>query len=175
MEKEEKKKLPMISVQTLPNGYSLAFDGMSAKGGFMYFSPEKLLEGFMVHIGLEMTDQLNTETIQDFLVTAINWRDNKACVKEIERLTAALKTVSGRRAVLARQMIAERNRYNDLLDELKSLRKTLKSHPDGSLVKSVDKVIKGYKTMPVLTLKSLGVSEDEIAENDEEEKEEDND
>ena len=90
--------MKFIDVDTLPNGYSLKFDGMKQQGGYMYFTPEQLLEGFMAHIGLEMTDQLNMETIRDFLVTAIKWKDNKACVKEIERLKNALRLMTGRRA-----------------------------------------------------------------------------
>ena len=59
----------MIRVETLPNGYCLKFDGMKNPTGYMYFTPEALLEGFMLHIGLGITEQLNTETMQDFLVT----------------------------------------------------------------------------------------------------------
>jgi hypothetical protein len=41
-----KKKLKRIEVRTLPNGYSLDFDGAHANG-FMYYSADKLLEGYM--------------------------------------------------------------------------------------------------------------------------------
>ena len=54
----KKKDIKHIYVSTLQNGYSLSFDGMSEKGGYMYFSIEDLLKGFMMHIGLNMTDQL---------------------------------------------------------------------------------------------------------------------
>ena len=65
METKEKTTLPMIKVTPLPNGYSLEFDGMKQKTGYMYFSPDKLLEGFMLHIGIGITDDLDTETMQD--------------------------------------------------------------------------------------------------------------
>ena len=168
-----KEKIKMIQVETLPNGYGLKFDGMTAKNGYMYFTAEKLLEGFMAHIGLGMTDQLNTETIQDFLVTAINWRDNKACVKEIERLTNALRLMTGRRASLARLMIQERNKYNTLLDDVKSFRSELKDHPDQSLLKKFDKMMKDYKSMPKLSLEGLGVKDDDFIKEETEETDDD--
>ena len=65
-----KKKLPQITVSTVANGYVLTFD--KGKHDFMYFSPEKLLEGFMVHIGLKMTDQLTEENIRNFVDASIN-------------------------------------------------------------------------------------------------------
>lgn len=163
--------LPNIEVRKLPNGYSLKFEGMKQAGGYMYMTKEKLLKGFMAHIGLEMTDQLNMDTIDDFLVTAINWRDNKACVKEIQSLTAALKIVKGRRASLANRIIAERNRYIEFLEEMRSFRSTLKNHPDKRLLKDFDKILKNYKDQPRLTLKSLGVNSEDVIEDitDEEE------
>lgn len=158
----------MIKVETLPNGYSLEFDGMSKKGGYMYFTPEKLLKGFMLHIGLEMTDQLNTETMDDFIVAAINWKDNKECVKEIERLTRELRLMTGKRASLARQMILERNRHIALYDAIGSLLKETKENPEKDLRKSLEKMMKEKKSMFPLTLKSLGVGENDDIEDDEE-------
>lgn len=166
------KKVKLIDVETLPNGYSLKFDGMTQKGGYMYFTPEQLLEGFMAHIGLEMTDQLNMETIQDFLVTACNWKDNKDCVKEIERLKNALRLMTGRRASLARQMIQERNRYNGIIDDVGSMIAELKDYPDKDIKKRLENVLKGKKRMPQLSLKGLGVNDDDFIE---EETDEDDD
>ena len=160
------KKVKLIDVETLPNGYSLKFDGMTKKGGYMYFTPEKLLEGFMLHIGLEMTDQLNTETMQDFIVAACNWKDNKDCVKEIERLKNALRLMTGRRASLARQMIQERNRYNGIIDDVGSMIAELKDYPDKDIKKRLEKVLKGKKRMPQLTLQSLGVNPDEAVDDE---------
>ena len=158
------KKVKLIDVETLPNGYSLKFDGMKQQGGYMYFTPEQLLEGFMAHIGLEMTDQLNMETIQDFLVTAMNWKDNKECVKEIERLKNALRLMTGRRASLARQMIQERNRYNGIIDDVGSMIAELKDYPDKDIKKRLEKVLKGKKRMPQLSLQGLGVNDDDFIE-----------
>ena len=166
------KKVKLIDVETLPNGYSLKFDGMKQQGGYMYFTPEQLLEGFMAHIGLEMTDQLNMETIQDFLVTAINWRDNKACVKEIERLKNALRLMTGRRASLARTMIQERNRYIALMDDVGSAIAELKDYPDKDIKARLEKIMKGKKKQMPLSLKGLGVNDDDFIEEETDEEDE---
>ena len=163
-----KREITMIKVDTLPNGYSLKFDGMSKKGGYMYFSPEKLLKGFMLHIGLEMTDQLNTETMDDFIVAAINWKDNKECVKEIERLTRELRLMTGKRASLARRLILERNRHIALYDAIGSLLKETKENHEKDVRKSLEKMMKEKKSMFPLTLQNLGVGENDDIEDDEE-------
>ena len=139
----------------------------------MYFTPEQLLDGFMAHIGLEMTDQLNMETIQDFLVTAMNWKDNKECVKEIERLKNALRLMTGRRASLARQMIQERNRYNGIIDDVGSMITELKDYPDKDIKKRLEKVLKGKKRMPQLSLQGLGVNDDDFIEEETDEEDDD--
>ena len=165
------KKVKMVKVETLPNGYSLKFDGMHFKGGYMYYTLEKLLEGFMLHIGLEITEQLNTETMQDFIVTAMNWKDNKACVKEIERLNAALKAMTGKRSALVNRLIAERNRYNALLDDLKCFQRILRDHPDRNLAKEFRKLTNGHQTQPRLTLETFGVDSEDLTEDETEEDE----
>ena len=72
-----KKKIKKITVQTLENGYALLFDGMKSQVGYMYFSPEQLLKGFMCHIGLQMTDELSMENIDDFLAAVIQWKNTR--------------------------------------------------------------------------------------------------
>ena len=159
----------MIKVETLPNGYSLKFDGMTQKYGYMYFTPEKLLEGFMLHIGLEMTDMLDTDTMQDFIVTAMNWRDNKKCVKEIEKLTLELRKMTGRRASLARQLILERNRYIAIMEDVSSAIVEFKDYQDKNIKKRLEKILSGKKKQMPLTLQGLGVKDDDFIEEDTEE------
>lgn len=166
------KRIKLINVETLPNGYSLKFDGMSQNGGYLYFTPEKLLEGFMLHIGLEITDQLNTETMQDFIVTAMNWRDNKKCVKEIGRLTLDLQKMTGRRASLARQLILERNRYIAIIEDVSSAIVELKDHPDKNIKKRLEKILSGKKKPMPLTLRGLGVKDEDFIEEETDEDDE---
>lgn len=115
----DKVKHPRIEVKTLPNGYSLEFDGMKKQNGFMYFNQEQLLEGFMIHIGLEMTDELNTDLIKDFLIAACNWNENKKCIKEIERLSTELRAQKRKNQKLTKD-----------IKKLKSLSKPAKKETD---------------------------------------------
>ena len=122
------KPLPMIHVETLPNGYALRFDGMK-NDGYMYFTPQKLLEGFMLHIGLHMTEELDIETMQDFIVAATQWNDNKKCIGEIERLNAELKSLAYNRMIIANKLIMERKRLltlRDAIDKMATKYKGLK-------------------------------------------------
>ena len=160
------KKVKLIEVETLPNGYSLKFDGMIKKDGYMYFTPEQLLEGFMAHIGLEMTDQLNMETIQDFLATAINWRDNKACVKEIEHLNGVIRQLSIKRSAIARTLIQEREKYIILMDDVSSAISELKDYPDKNIKARLEKILKGKKKQQHLSMQGLGVKNDVFNEDD---------
>lgn len=114
-----KKKLMNIEVRTLPNGYSLKFDGMRQSEGYMYFSKEKLLEGFMLHIGLEITEELSVENMQDFLVATMNWKENKKCVREIERLNTSMNLLKGKRNSMARKVMTERGKLVTLVSNIK--------------------------------------------------------
>lgn len=170
----KKKELKNITVQTLPNGYSLTFDGMKQSQGYMYFNEEKLLEGFMLHIGLHMTDQLSTETMQDFIVAAMNWNDNEKCVKEIEKLNLNLRLMTQKRNGMAKRLTDERDQFIKLRNAIEEFGKAkLKDHPDRRLIADLDKLLKEFKQRPKLTLNSLGIkSEDIIAEDQPEEQEE---
>ena len=99
---KKKTKLPNVSVTTLPNGYALTFDGMRQPKGYMYFTLEDLLKGFMIHIGCGKTDQLDMSDIDDFLDAVLaylvkvnlvaRWTllDAKGGQKMLDRLMAEL-------------------------------------------------------------------------------------
>jgi len=168
----KKKELKNITVQTLPNGYSLTFDGMKQSQGYMYFNEEKLLEGFMLHIGLHMTDQLSTETMQDFIVAAMNWNDNEKCVKEIEKLNMNLRLMTQKRNGMAKRLTDERDNFNKLrlaIEEFGTAK--LKDHPDRRLIADLDKLLKDFKQRPKLTLDSLGVKSEDIIQDEQPEEE----
>ena len=93
-----KNKLRKITIQTLPNGYSLDVEGLHP-GGFMYFNEIELLAGFITHVGLheenpmESTKMLRImfQTIigQEYVEAADNMMQtvaelNKRC-QEIEK------------------------------------------------------------------------------------------
>ena len=164
-----KKHLKKITVLTVPNGYSLTYEGMKPTNGHMYFTPEQLLEGFMLHIGLEMTEQLDIDTMQDFIVAACNWKDNAKCVKEIERLNTQLNGLRLRRNGLATKLIAERNRFITVIEAISKMAKKYKDMED--LRDQLNGIIKNYTRTQPYTLKSLGITSPDVVATEEPEEE----
>lgn len=164
----KKKPLPMITVEKVPNGYVLKFDGMKKREGFLYFSPEKLLEGFMCHIGLKMTDELDTDMMQDFIVGAINYSTNEKCIKEIERLNAEIKAVTRSRNGMGRRLIEERTRLLKVIDIVEELELYVKKENRTEY----NNLRKRLPRVKPLTLEELGITIDDIEDNDEVDKEE---
>ena len=149
------KKLKRITIEMLNNGYCLKFDGMKEPGGYMYFSPEKLLEGFMVHIGLEELDALDTTTMQDFIVSAASWKEKKECMAEIERLNRQNKQIQRQRNKIAQQLVNERRTLLDYASGIEELKKVL------------NKIALPVQSRKPLTLESLGIKSDSIIDDDE--------
>ena len=166
-----KKKLPQIEIRTLQNGYSLAIEGHKQK--YMYFSPDKLLEGFMVHVGLKMTEQLNPDTIKSFIDSALEWNNLKASHKELNKAKRETERVNRLYRSVAKRMVDERNRvlrlcrlakdcvtgHHSLTDALAALH--ARAHLDGQLKR--------------LTLGDFGITSDAILsddDNDDDEEEE---
>lgn len=164
----KKKPLPLITVDNVPNGYVLKFDGMKKREGFLYFSPEKLLEGFMCHIGLKMTDELDTDMMQDFIVGAINYSTNEKCIKEIERLNAEIKAVTRSRNGMGRRLIEERTRLLKVIDIVEELELYVKKENRTEY----NNLRKRLPRVKPLTLEELGITIDDTEDNDEVDEEE---
>ena len=161
--KTMKHHLNKIEVKTLPNGYILEYEGMKPSSGHMYFSADDLLKGFMIHIGLHVTEQLNMETVDDFLEAVINWKDNKKCIAETEKLQAKVAAANNSRSMLASRLMNEREKFlkivkavNELADDFRSL-KDIRS--------KLLAITKNYVAVKPFTLKSLGFSSNSIIEN----------
>ena len=103
-----KKKLPKIEVRTTPNGYSMAIEGH--KQEYQYFSPEKLMEGVMVHIGLHMTEQLSPGTIKSFIDSALEWNNLKASHKELQKAKREIESITKMYRNTVKRLIDERHR-----------------------------------------------------------------
>ncbi len=100
-----KNKLRKITLQTLPNGYSLNVEGLHP-GGFLYYNEMELLAGFITHVGLheanpmEGTKMLRImfQTIigQEYVEAADNMMQTVAelnkCCPEIEKKLHELQT-----------------------------------------------------------------------------------
>ena len=164
----KKKPLPLITVEKVPNGYVLKFDGMKKREGFLYFSPEKLLEGFMCHIGLKMTDELDTDMMQDFIVGAINYSSNEKCIKEIERLNTEIKAVTRSRNGMGRRLIEERTRLLKVIDIVEELELYVKKENRTEY----NNLRKRLPRVKPLTLEELGITIDDTEDNDEVDEEE---
>ena len=157
-----KKKLPRIEVHTHPNGYSLSIEGH--KHEYMYFSPEKLLEGVMVHVGLKMTEELDTDTIKSFIDSALEWNNLKASHKELQKAEREVDKVNRKYRALANKMIKERHRmlrlcnlakacvtgHHSLTDALAALHARV--HNDGQLKE--------------LSLADFGITPDQILDDE---------
>ena len=82
-----KKQFLKVSVQTLPNGYSLDVDDK----GYMYFTLQELLEGIFVHVGLHRLDWLDRDTITDLITACAIWPKEGDAIQEAARLTAQVE------------------------------------------------------------------------------------
>ena len=156
----------------MQNGYVLTFDG--ARHEFMYFSPDKLLEGFMMHIGLKMTEQLNVENVTDFLATAMNWSDAEKRIKEIDLLKTALSSMTSKRNGLARQMRDERARYINIYNDLTIIRDAAKPSTDDMLRELTETIMKRHREQKPITAASQGITSDDVITDEDEASEEDN-
>ena len=157
-----KKKLPRIVVHTLPNGYSLAIEGH--KQEYMYFTPEKLLEGVMVHIGLHMTEQLSPDMIKSFIDSALEWNNLKASHKELQKAKRDAERIGAKFRNTAKRLIDERHRmlrlcqlakncvtgHHSLTDALAVLH--ARAHQDGMLKE--------------LSLSDFGITSDQIVDDE---------
>ena len=169
---KKKTKLPNISVVTLPNGYALTFDGMRQPKGYMYFTLEDLLKGFMIHIGCGKTDQLDMSNIDDFLDAVLAFKDKDDCIEEIQRLKSQVDIAERRRNYMAKRLIFSRGQLVELVKEIDRLAFEYKNLP--SVSTELRKAIKKFSATKPITLKELGVSSDDIKDLEADETEEDN-
>ena len=170
---KKKTKLPNVSVTTLPNGYALTFDGMRQPKGYMYFTLEDLLKGFMIHIGCGKTDQLDMSNIDDFLDAVLAFKGKEDCLEEIQRLKSQVDMAERRRNYMAKRLVFSRGQLVELVKEIDRLAYEYSSIQ--SVSTELRKAIKKYSTTKPFTLKDLGVTSDDIIDSDDDdETEEDN-
>ena len=81
VEKEQKKLA--ILLRTMTNGYMLEVNNE----GYMYYSAQSLLEGFLVHVGLERLEAMTKEEIKEMLESL---KDGSA-VKKLQAEVTELK------------------------------------------------------------------------------------
>ena len=84
-EKEQKEPQRLaILLRTITNGYMLDVNNE----GYMYYSAQSLLEGFMVHVGLERLEAMTKEEIKEMLESLKDGSAEKKLQAEITELKA---------------------------------------------------------------------------------------
>ena len=83
-QKEQPKRLPIL-LRTLTNGYMLEVNNE----GYMYFSAQSLLEGFMIRVGMERLEAMTKEEIKAMLDSL---KDGSA-VKKLQAEVTELKAL----------------------------------------------------------------------------------
>ncbi len=162
------KEIKNITVKTLKNGYSLEFDGMQQKNGYMYFDTASLLEGFMMHIGLNFNTQLNIEDMKEFILTANRWNDNEKNVTEIKRLEELCERYESGMRSRQREILKMRNKMSEVLDLVKTALKTKDKDETKMSLQNAVRVIGNVKALSAKEREALETEENET------EKEEDN-
>ena len=86
VEKEQTEPMKLaILLRTMTNGYMLDVNNE----GYMYYSAQSLLEGFMVHVGLERLEAMTKEEIKEMLESL---KDGSA-VKKLQAEVTELKAL----------------------------------------------------------------------------------
>ena len=104
--KQEVKRLAIL-LRTMTNGYMLEVNNE----GYMYFNAQSLLEGFMVHVGLERLESMTKEEIKVMLGSL---KDGSA-VKKLQAEVTELKTLIAEQKKVIRE---QKREIKDLKKEL---------------------------------------------------------
>ena len=83
--KEQDQRLAIL-LRTMTNGYMLDVNNE----GYMYYSAQSLLEGFLVHVGLERLEAMTKEDIKEMLDSL---KDGSA-VKNLQAEVTELKALA---------------------------------------------------------------------------------
>ena len=85
VEKEQTEPMKLaILLRTMTNGYMLDVNNE----GYMYYNAQSLLEGFMVHVGLERLEAMTKEEIKEMLASLKDGSAEKKLQAEVTELKA---------------------------------------------------------------------------------------
>ena len=125
-----KEELLNIKIQTLPNGYALTVDNNE----YMYFTLEKLLEGFMYHVGLGELGIVNMDDIKMLVESAVVYRaDDGKITKKMTKLANENERLQSMFENQKKTVASLRNLLKKAKDEL------AKKSPKGKTVLDDDK------------------------------------
>lgn len=146
-----KKQLTKVSVQTLPNGYSIDVDGK----GYMYFTIQELMEGIFVHVGLHKLEWLDRDTITDLLTACATWPKEGDAIQEAARLTAQVEALqqgrtkdAGTIATLKNQLASTLKKLADTKEKLSRFLSAEKPVEDKKQQKGESRIVTHGDLMP---------------------------
>ena len=100
-QKEQASKRIALLVRTMANGYSVELE----REGYMYYDVQSLLEGLLVHVGMNRIGAMTKEEIK----TMVNSVKDGSIVKKLQAEVTSLKKL-----------------VNDQKKEIRNLKKTIK-------------------------------------------------
>lgn len=106
VEKEQSKRLAIL-LRTMLNGYMLEVNNE----GYMYFNAQSLLEGFLVHVGMERLEAMTKEEIKE-MVNAI--KDGSAIKKLQAEVTELKATINDQKKEIREQKKEIKNLKKEL-------------------------------------------------------------
>lgn len=163
-----KKKLPKIEVRTVPNGYSMAIEGHRQE--YMYYTPEALLKGMMMHVGLKMTEELSKENIDAFLESTIQLDSLKICNKEIAKLKREVYDANKNHRSIAKRLVEERARTLQIVELARNCATGKHSLTDA--LAKLHAYVHRLGQLKRLKLSDLGIKSYDITDDDDEEEKE---
>ena len=128
-----KKEKLNVKIVTAPNGYVLDI----GSHGFFYFTLDKLLEGFIYHIGFKELGEMSVDEIGYILEASMKWKDNAKLMKRIKALECENQTL--KLAITSKDHeIEDKKAYAKSLRKklvekswrIKELEDVLKEHPN---------------------------------------------
>ena len=112
------KDLKKITIQTVPNGYSLTIDASS----FLYFNELDLLAGFMAHLGTEDTKAMERGNL---LSTVFSLMMGEEYTKSVENLKSKVDMLTKQSDDAMKQLSIKLKKANEILTEFDSIKQSL--------------------------------------------------
>ena len=120
-----KKTRPSIDVKTVPNGYTLTVD----KGNYMYFTPEELLMGFMMHVGCGVTTELDTDKLPSIVAAIVAYPTQQELVQRVAELERQIEDLGRKPKTAIKKAKDNDDRVTDHPDDKKPATATKKGRP----------------------------------------------
>ena len=150
----KKQRLPLIEIRTMPNGYSLVYDGMKQPCGFFYFDIDTLIEGFFLHIAMKMSDQMDIDTMKRLMEASSNNNDIQKCIIKIDELQNLLNVAKTNRQNMAQRVIIERSKLMDMVKSINMLAQEFRGKSE--IANRLSMLTRQYAKTKNLTMKDLG-------------------